>query len=198
MVRTIAKDYDDKSRLILIRAAQLFANEGFDRASVSSIAKACNISKANIYHYYKSKDDILFDILDNYLSSLRYRICDMKLSDLSPEEQFKATIVEILMAYRGADNEHRLQSETLKRLSKNQQDILNDHQRALVQHTSHLVEAIAPAVFSNDQDKLRATTMSLFGMLNWFYMWNAKAGKKQREDYAELVSQLCLHGIPGL
>ncbi|MEM7441197.1 MAG: helix-turn-helix domain-containing protein [Pseudomonadota bacterium] len=74
MARTIAKNYDEKRGLILDRAARLFADEGFDRASVNSVAQACDISKANIYHYYKSKDEILFDILDKYLSALQARI----------------------------------------------------------------------------------------------------------------------------
>ncbi|MEW7009171.1 MULTISPECIES: TetR/AcrR family transcriptional regulator [unclassified Lentilitoribacter] len=198
MARTIAKDYDDKSRLILDRAAKLFAEESFDRASVSSVAKACQISKANIYHYYKSKDDILFDILDNYLSELRDRICSMSLEDLTPEGRLEATILEILLAYKGADNEHRLQAEAIKHLPKKQQDILVGYQRDLVKHVAVLVDGIAPAIFDGDKDKLRAATMSLFGMLNWFYMWNAGAGKKQREDYAQIVSKLCLKGIPGL
>lgn len=198
MARTIAKDYDDKRRLILNRATALFAEESFDRASVSSVAKACGISKANIYHYYKSKDDILFDILDDSLSALRDRICSMSIANLSPEEQLKTTIVEILLAYQGADNEHRLQAEALKHLPMPQQEILVGYQRDLVRHTSVIVEAIAPAVFLGEKDKLRAATMSIFGMLNWFYMWNAGAGKKQREEYAEVVSQLCLRGIPGL
>jgi hypothetical protein len=37
--------------------------------------------------------------------------------------------------------------------------------------------------------------MSVFGMLNWYYMWNTGAGTKAREDYADLVSTLTVHGI---
>ena len=52
MVRTIAKDYDDKRRHILTVAAEVFAREGIARASMNEVARACGISKANIYHYY--------------------------------------------------------------------------------------------------------------------------------------------------
>lgn len=198
MARTIAKDYGDKRRLILDRAAALFAEESFDRASVSSIAEACGISKANIYHYYKSKNDILFDILDEYLSALRDRICGMALDGASAEAKLKATVLEILLAYQGADHEHRLQTEAIKHLPNNQQQVLFGYQRDLVRHVSEIVKDIAPGVFGRDKEKLRSATMSLFGMLNWFYMWNGGADKKQREDYANIVSQLCLRGIPEL
>ena len=40
--------------------------------------------------------------------------------------------------------------------------------------------------------------MSVFGMLNWYYMWNTGAGTEAREDYAELVSSLTLGGLKAL
>ena len=63
MARTIAKDHDAKRAHILKTAARVFAEEGFARASMNQLARACGISKANIYHYYDSKDALHFDIL---------------------------------------------------------------------------------------------------------------------------------------
>ena len=40
--------------------------------------------------------------------------------------------------------------------------------------------------------------MSVFGMLNWHYMWNAKATPSEREAYATLVSDLTLSGLNGI
>ncbi len=198
MARTIAKDYDDKRQLILDRAAQLFADEGFDRASVSQVAQACEISKANIYHYYGSKDEILFDILNQHLASLKSRILEMDLAGQDAQSRFRLTLREILLAYQGADNEHRLQSNAIGYLPKEQQGILREYQRELVAHMSDCVEVIAPDVFLEDPEKLRAATMSVFGMLNWFYMWNRNADKREREAYADTVYKLCIGGIPAL
>ena len=198
MARTIAKDHDTKRQVILDRAAQLFADEGFDRTSVSRVAQACAISKANIYHYYSSKDDILFDILDSYLSGLRDRICGLSSEGLSPEARFQQMIAEVLLAYQGADNEHRLQVGSLGFLPEARQEILRTYQRDLVRHASGLIADIAPKIFREDKAKLRATTMSVFGMLNWFYMWNRNADARARMEYADLVCGLCLRGIPRL
>ena len=65
-------------------------------------------------------------------------------------------------------------------------------------HVGSLVKAIAPDVFEDDRAKLRGATMSVFGMLNWFYMWNSGADTKARKNYAGLVCNLCQRGIPGL
>lgn len=198
MGRPIAKDHGDKRRNILNKAAEVFALEGFDRASVAQVAEACDVSKATLYHYYSSKDDILFDILDSYLSDLRERVCEMDIEWKSPREAMQVTVREILLAYEGSDNEHRLQTGGLGHLSDEQQSILKRHQIELVRHMDGLLHATAPDVFDEDTSKLRATSMSVFAMLNWFYMWKSDADERAREDYADLICRLTLDGVNGL
>jgi len=198
LARTIAKDHDQKRGQILKSAAKVFATEGFDRASMSQLARECGISKANIYHYYDSKDALLFDILDTYLAELRERICGLDLTGLSPEDQLRKMVSEILLAYEGMDHEHQIQTGGISALPQGQQDILKQYQRDMVQKMCDVIEAIAPETFARDKRKLRATTMSVFGMLNWFYMWNSGADANAREDYAYLVAALTLNGVRGL
>ena len=198
MARTIAKDHGEKRGLILKVAAATFAERGFDRASMSEVASAAGISKANIYHYYDSKDALLFDILDAYLSALEQRVTGVELAGLEPVEQLYATLREILLAYRGADDEHRLQTNGIAALPLPQQQVLKAYQRRMVEHLSAILAAIAPATFNGDAEKLRAATMSVFGMVNWFYMWNSKAGENAREDYARLVTDLTVGGLQEL
>ncbi len=198
MARTIAKDHDDKRARILKSAARVFAQEGFDRASMSQLARECGISKANIYHYYDSKDAILFDILDSYLLQLRDQICGLDLEALEPADRLRRVVREILLAYQGVDDEHRVQTSGMSALPEEQQKLLRGYQRDLVEFVSDIIASISPATFEDDAAKLRATTMSVFGMLNWFYMWNAGADSDARSDYAALVSDLTLSGVDGL
>ncbi len=198
MARTIAKDHDQKRAQILKSAAKVFADEGFDRASMTQLARECGISKANIYHYYGSKDAILFDILEVYLRDLRDRICGIDLDGAGPEERLRLVVAETLRAYQGADHEHQVQIGAMGALPEEQQKLLRGYQREMVNFMSDTVQAIAPAAFDADAAKLRAATMSVFGMLNWYYMWNTGAGTEAREDYAGLVSELTLGGLRSL
>ncbi len=198
MARTIAKDHDHKRAQILRAAAKVFATEGFDRASMTQLARECGISKANIYHYYDGKDAILFDILDSYLRALRDRIVGIDVAGLTPEQRLQRTVCEILLAYQGADHEHQVQISGMSALPPAQQKLLRGYQRDMVTYLSDTIRAIAPQVFDDDAGKLRATTMSVFGMLNWYYMWNSGAGPQARDDYARLVSDLTLRGVAGL
>ena len=198
MSRPIAKDHNEKRSHILKIAARVFADQGYARASMSQVATACGISKANIYHYYNSKDALLFAILNTYLSALRDRIIGLDLKELDPSEQLGCIVVETLRSYEGMDREHKIQIEGIPSLPEHQQKILKTYQRDLVDQMSGVVASIAPDVFNGDPRKLRATVMSIFGMLNWFYMWNSTADHRARDDYAQLVTRLTLKGVHGL
>lgn len=198
MSRPIAKDHEEKRSHILKVAARVFAETGYARASMSQVAKDCGISKANIYHYYSSKDALLFDILDTYLSALRDRIIGLDLTGVEPSKQLGRIVGETLRAYEGMDREHKIQTEGIPSLPVEQQRTLKAYQRDLVEQLSDVVAQIAPDVFANDPRKLRATVMSIFGMLNWFYMWNSNADHNARDDYAKLVTQLTVAGVHGL
>ncbi|AXT29243.1 TetR/AcrR family transcriptional regulator (plasmid) [Ruegeria sp. AD91A] len=195
MARTIAKDHDQKREQILKTAAKVFADQGFDRASMTLLAKECGISKANIYHYYDSKDAILYDILETYLRELRDRICNVDLNGLTPEQKLRKAVREILFAYQGADDEHRVQISGMSALTEEQQKLLRGYQLELVNFVRDILNELSPGAFNDNRDKLRGATMSVFGMLNWYYMWNTGAGSRAREDYADLVSTLTVHGI---
>ncbi|WP_170340282.1 TetR/AcrR family transcriptional regulator [Ruegeria arenilitoris] len=198
MARTIAKDHDQKRAQILKSAARVFAREGFDRASMTQLARECGISKANIYHYYDSKDAILFDILETYLRELRDLICGLEMDGLSPPEKLHRVVAEILLAYQGVDDEHRVQTSGMSALPEDQQRLLRGYQRDMVNFLSGILSEVAPDVFQGDGAKLRSATMSVFGMLNWYYMWNSGADAQARRDYAALVSNLTLSGVKAL
>ena len=51
------------TEIILNKAEKLFADSGFGSVSMTNIAKACNMSKANLYHHFSSKEDLYMQIL---------------------------------------------------------------------------------------------------------------------------------------
>lgn len=197
MVRTIAKDYNTKRDKILIAAAVVFAQRGVAGASMAQVATVCGISKGNIYHYYDSKLAILFDILDSYLSQLRDRITAIKVDPNDVQTSFEALCFEILNAYEGMDHEHKIQTEGIALLPAEQQAILKGYQRDMVRHLEAFLVVLNKDLQS-DTETRRAATMSVFGMLNWFYMWNTRQDQAGRRAYAKTVAEMTIGGVPRL
>ena len=70
MARTRSENYDDIQRGILSAACGLFARQGYMRASIAELAEACKLSRGALYHYFDSKEAILFAILDEHVRQM--------------------------------------------------------------------------------------------------------------------------------
>jgi AcrR family transcriptional regulator len=180
---------------ILASAAEVFAVQGMDKGSMSQVAAHAGVSKALLYHYYPSKDALLFAIMISHLQELNEAAELADDSALEPKLRLRALVGAVLETYRGADFEHKV--------LLNAQLVLNDEQRAevlkaerqLVRRFSDVIDAIAPNLNSKERPLLTPVTMSLFGMLNWMYMWFKDGGRITREDYADVATNLLLGGM---
>lgn len=185
MARPIAADHDTKRRAILKEAAKLFASHGFDRASMNEIAAACGVSKALLYHYYKNKDQLLFDIIRAHLDDLVATI-EAVPAGLSPRDRLAAMISALLEEYRHADEEHQIQISDMKRLAEDKKTELVERERILVRQFSVALAALEPSLASQ-RALLTPLTMNLFGMMNWKFMWFREKGPVSHEAFAILV-----------
>ncbi len=67
-------------------------------------------------------------------------------------------------------------------------------ERQIVKRFSGVIRDINPDL-NKDRPLLMPVTMSLFGMMNWVYMWFRDGGIITREDYAEVATTLVLEGV---
>jgi AcrR family transcriptional regulator len=51
-------------------ALQLFAEQGYEQTSLREIAERLGVTKAALYYYYKSKEDIVRDLVEDYMTQL--------------------------------------------------------------------------------------------------------------------------------
>ncbi|CUH65289.1 transcriptional regulator BetI [Thalassovita gelatinovora] len=191
MARGLARDHDEKRTALRKGAAAYFAAHGFDRASMTGAAKSCGVSKALIYHYWASKEDLLYDILDDHLGAL------VEVVEAARSEGLRGLIGAILDAYADADAEHKLQLDALGVLPVDKQTPLIAAQRHLVDIMTDVVLEQAPQLQA-DPDRLRAATMSVFAVLNWFYMWHRPGKGLSREAYADLATDFAIGGLKAL
>jgi len=192
MARSRANDYDDKRQAILDRSAELFSAHGYDRASMNKIAEACGVSKANLYHYYKDKEGLLFDVIRFHLKELLEVVETADDPGAPPEARLRGLIAALLEAYRDADSQHNVQISSMRFLPHERQTELKRMERDLVIIFSSAVVGVAPHLKGTKM--LTPVTMSLFGMVNWHYLWFKSTGSVSRAEYAELVTRLIVDG----
>jgi AcrR family transcriptional regulator len=60
---------DTKSRLCAL-ALQLFAEQGYEKTSLREIAERLGVTKAALYYYFKSKEDIVRSLVEDYMAEI--------------------------------------------------------------------------------------------------------------------------------
>jgi AcrR family transcriptional regulator len=198
MARTRASDFGEKQHGLLMSAAAVFAEQGMEKASMAQIASHSGVSKALLYHYYPSKDELIFAIIHTHLVDLEASVAAALDESLPPEEQLRALVGVVLEKYRGADDAHKVQLVGSAALSEEQRGEIRGVERQIVRHFSGVLRRINPDLDRPERPLLMPVTMSLFGMMNWVYMWFRDGGLVTREDYAGVATTLILEGIRGV
>jgi AcrR family transcriptional regulator len=197
MARTRAADFDDKRRGILESAAAVFAKRGMEHASMAQIAQENNVSKALLYHYYPSKELLIFDIGRTHLVELEAAIQETDRPDLQPRVRLRRLIGGVLENYRTAADFHLVLLNGTNSLSDAQKAELQQMERRIVKAFSAVLMDINPA-WGTCRPGITPITMSLFGILNWVDTWFKPSGALSREGYADMVTALFLDGLTSL
>lgn len=194
MARKQADNYESKQRSILASAAAVIAEAGMENASMSQIAERGNVSKALLYHYYSSKSALIFDIVHSHLTELDEALETIDRPDDDPEKRLSLLILQVLKNYQNSNDQHKVQLNCLGTLTSEQIETVRMVERNITHRFSEVLRLINPDL-ENGRAYLMPTTMSLFGMLNWVYLWFRDDGSISREEYAMLVTKLMLNGM---
>jgi TetR/AcrR family fatty acid metabolism transcriptional regulator len=90
----------DKRRLILDAAIRVFARQGFHSTRVSDIADEAGVAYGLVYHYFKSKDEVLNELFSERWSLLLAAIDEADREETSAREKLAAVASFIVESYR--------------------------------------------------------------------------------------------------
>jgi AcrR family transcriptional regulator len=87
------RSHDTRSRLRQL-ALKLFAEQGYEKTSLREIAEQLGVTKAALYYYFKSKEDIVRSLVEDYVSDMDALIAWGKTQPRTPD-----TRAEIVRRY---------------------------------------------------------------------------------------------------
>jgi AcrR family transcriptional regulator len=78
-------------------SVELFAEHGYAQTSVQQIVDAAGVTKGALYHYFKSKDDLLFDIYDRILSLQRKHLDEIVVRGEDPVRTIRLVCEDVIV-----------------------------------------------------------------------------------------------------
>lgn len=197
MARTKAPDFEAQRERILELAAAAFAASSYPSTSMSDLAAACGTSKARLYHYYESKEAILFDLLDRYTQRLTAVVTRVEAEGerlgRTARERFADLLRAFLAEYENSQTRHIALINDVKFLADEQRDRILQRERDVVAAFGRQLRLAYPErVTAENQTPL---TMTVFGMINWTFTWLKPGGRLSYAAFAEMVVGLIEGGL---
>jgi len=197
MARPKSSQHEIKRDEILDVAAQCFAERSYPAASMSDIAAAGGTSKARLYHYYESKEAILFDLLDRYTQRLLAIIGQAEATAQRRNLDERAALHELvrsfLQEYESSATRHVALLHDTKFLGEAQRELILDRQRDVVSAVTRFLRRAYPARVNAANQS--AVVMMLFGMINWTFTWLRPGGPMSYAAFAEEVIAMLERGL---
>ena len=192
MPRVRADDYDTKTQAILDSAASLFSKVGYPNAKMQDIAKACGASKSMLYHYFPTKDDLLFAMLEEHLEKVIAGIEEVGAQAGSNKERFSAFVQVYAQKSAQSRRRHVTAMNDVKFLPKAMQTPLRDLETQVTDLVADMLRAQNPGLA---EEVYKPYAMLLIGMLNWTDTWYKPSGKIKPQELCERISRLFLRGF---
>jgi len=208
MARPKSATHDIKRDAILDIAAQCFADRSYPAASMNEIATACGTSKARLYHYYDSKEAILFDLMDRYtqrlLSLIALTDATAQRRNLDDRAALHELIRAFLQEYESSATRHVALLNDTQFLSDvpdpqlgspaiSPRELILNRQRDVVAAVTRALRRAYPGRLNASNQT--AITMMLFGMINWTFTWLRPGGPISYVAFAEEVITLLEKGL---
>lgn len=192
MPRVRSDDYEAKSQAIMDCAASLFAKVGYPSAKMQDVAKACGATKSMLYHYYPTKEDLLFAMLKEHLERVIQGLEEAIASAGTPREKLMALVQAYTQKSAQSRRRHVTAMNDVKYLPKAKQAPLIELQRKITHEVSQLIRQLNPSL---PEDVYMPYTMMLVGMLNWADFWYRPGGSMKPQELCERMSRLFLKGF---
>ena len=194
MPASLPRHSQTKLNHILGHAAAVFADRGFEGASIRDISRASGVSLAGLYYYFESKQELLYiiqyQVFKDVLESLDRRLMGIEM----PEERLEKFVqnhVEYFLAHPA------------------QMKVLSHEEAALAEPYRQRIAALKRRYYQVGRDIFaelarrrpapplnpRVAVLSLYGMMNWIYQWHNLKVDPGAEELARMISEIFLRGV---
>jgi TetR/AcrR family transcriptional regulator, cholesterol catabolism regulator len=185
----------DRRAAIAEMAARLFDERGYHSTSMEDIAENVGLRKPSLYHYFKSKDEILFYVHNRMIDLIldrheRRRSAGVESSGSTIRSMMR-DIIELMETHPG---HLRVFFEHHRELPEDYQRMIRTKRNQFRQHVSDVIrQGIADGEFRDVDVDL--TTLAVLGMSNWTYQWLHPGSPHSVERVTDHFWEIFMRGV---
>lgn len=186
---------DNPRKRTLDQAAKLFAEKGYETSSLNELAVSMGVSKAAVYHYFQTKQQLYDAIILDSLSGLTKTVTEAVDKETSPAARLK----RFMTAHASYFESHRdgfiVMLVGFSGMESN--EFRNEAMQLRDAHEQLLRRIIAEGVAGKDfrQVDVVMTGRAVLSLLNWMVRWFKPGGGSTAEELVIEYFNLFLNGL---
>ena len=178
--------YEDKKSQILESAARIFSLKGFEKATMEDVSDELYMTKGSLYHYIKSKEDMLFQCHMKALEIGNEGLKEISNSDFPPKVKLHKAIIRHV---------ELITKEFVVGSLRQQELLLPKHMYEKVIKERDKFEKIFMKIFEDaikelhlDKDNLKIRAYTILGAINWIPRWYSSKGKLSATKIGKMMA----------
>lgn len=193
--------FDRRLSEILDFATEVFAEKGYEGASMRDLSRLSGISLAGLYYYFDSKEKLLYSIQKHTFTTILDHLRERLSREGDPEQRLRIFVhnhVEYALARHRAMKVLSHEDDVLKNgYGTELAAIKRNYYRICVGLVDDLARLRGRANSRQRRVDTRTAVMSLFGAMNWLYTWHNPKSDPDADALARQISDLFLQGVLG-
>lgn len=185
----------ERRKQVIAAAVMVFSAQGYRATSMRDLAAAVGLSKPSLYHYVRSKEDLLVELYENVIAEEIESVRRIETRALPPLEATREIVIEriiytcenrrLLQIFfeEEAEIPHLLTQTVLRQKREYEDLIISLLERGVEDGSIHL--ATTPRIAVN----------TLLGAAHWVYKWYDPNGSKSAKAIAVDMTNLLLAGL---
>ncbi len=191
--------FDRRLAEILDYATEVFADKGYEGASMRDLSRLSGISLAGLYYYFESKEKLLYFIQQHTFSTIIERLQERLATSDDPETRIRIFVQNHV--------DYSVAKQKAMKVLSHEDDVLKDGygaelaaiKREYYRICVGLLEDLARAEGLTNKAgatiNTRTAVMGLFGMMNWIYTWYRPRVDPEADVLARDMSDIFLSGV---
>ena len=187
--------YDQKLEHILRTSARIFAEKSYHSTSMRDISRATGVSLAGLYHYCKSKEELLFLIQDHCFGRVLERL-EQRIKGIDdPFEKLRIFIDNHLSFFAANMAEMKVLSHEAESLAGDMHKHVSGKKEKYAKLARRILRELQERESRTARVDLTVATYALFGMMNWIYNWYDSSGKLSVNQLVDNMTRLFVNGF---
>jgi len=194
-VRAAAKSASTpREEEILAAAARIFREKGYHGTSVRDIAESVGLLKGSLYHYIRSKEELLARLFEGALEDTIRELETISSREARPSDRLRDMVSAYVRAVTDNIDAVSLYLREWRALPTPQLTRVRARRRAMrALFEDVIADGVRAREFATGDAKIAA--LAILGMCNWLYEWYRPRGRLDAEALATTIADQALRSV---